>query len=126
MRGEHLVRHAQARWFRLQPDLLLKQGPATRMVLDTKWKLLDARTGSTTRGYGLAEADFYQLHAYGHAYLRGVGEMALVYPLTDAFAAPLEFAFPHSPGLRLWALPFCLRTARLHVPDALLLQLALP
>ena len=126
VRGEHLVRHAQARWFRLQPDLLLKQGPATRMVLDTKWKLLDARTGSTTRGYGLAEADFYQLHAYGHAYLRGVGEMALVYPLTDAFAAPLEFAFPHSPGLRLWALPFCLRTARLHVPDALLLQLAMP
>ncbi len=124
VRSEHLVRHLQARWFRLQPDLLLRQGPAVRMVLDTKWKLLDARAGSAARNYGLAEADFYQLHAYGHAYLRGVGEMALVYPMTDAFAAPLEFTFPHSPGLRLWALPFCLRTARLHVPDALLSQLA--
>ncbi len=122
-RSEHLVRHAQAQWFRLQPDLLLKQGTAARMVLDTKWKLLDARSGSAARGYGLAEADFYQLHAYGHAYLRGVGEMALVYPMTDAFAAPLEFTFPHSPGLRLWALPFCLESARLHLPDALLPQL---
>jgi 5-methylcytosine-specific restriction enzyme subunit McrC len=123
VRSEHLVRHARMSWFRLQPDLLLRQGPAVRMVLDTKWKLPDASLDNATGKYGLAEADFYQLHAYGHAYLHGVGEMALVYPMTDAFAAPLEFTFPHSPSLRLWALPFCLENARLHLPDALLPQL---
>lgn len=120
VRSEHLVTHAQAPLIRLQPDLVLKQGQAVHMVLDTKWKLLDTRVGSAARNHGLAETDFYQLHAYGHAYLRGVGELALVYPMTDTFAAPLEFAFPRSPGLRLWALPFCLRTARLQVPEALL------
>ncbi len=119
VRGEHLVSHERAPWFRLQPDLLIKQGTVVRMVLDTKWKLLDASAGSAAEKYGLAESDFYQLHAYGHTYLRSNGELALVYPMTDAFATPLQFAFPHSPGLRLWVLPFCLRTARLHLPQTL-------
>ncbi|MFZ1838674.1 McrC family protein [Dokdonella sp.] len=124
VRGEHLATHRQRPWFRLQPDLLLKEGQMVRMVLDTKWKLLDTRPGSTLNKYGLSEADFYQLHAYGHAYLNGAGELALVYPMTDAFQAPLEFSFRHSPDLRLWALPFCMKAARLHLPDVLESRLA--
>ena len=124
VRSEHLVMHGQSRWFRLQPDLLIRQGQMVRMVLDTKWKLLDARFGSTVNKYGLSEADFYQLHAYGHAYLNGVGELALIYPMTDAFQEPLEFGFLHNPDLRLWALPFCMKAARLHLPGVLELRLA--
>ena len=64
------------------------------------------------------------MHAYGHAYLCGAGELALVYPMTDTFQEPLEFGFRHSPGLRLWALPFCLKAARLYLPSVLESRLA--
>lgn len=122
--SEHLVTHRQERWFRLRPDLLVQHAHERRMVLDTKWKLLDAVLGNASKRYGLSEADFYQLHAYGHGYLKGRGELALVYPLTDAFNEPLEFGFLHSPGLRLWVLPFCLAKAELRLPDGLMPNLA--
>jgi 5-methylcytosine-specific restriction enzyme subunit McrC len=121
VRSEYLVAHRQQRWFRLKPDLLVQDAHKTRMVLDTKWKLLDAALDNATDKYGVSEADFYQMHAYGHSYLQGVGELALVYPLTDTFKQPMEFSFLHTPGLRLWVLPFCLKQRRLHPPpDALM------
>ena len=43
--------------------------------------------------------------------------MALVYPRTDDFDRPLPpFLFSGAEGLRLWALPFCLRSRSLLVP----------
>lgn len=88
------------------------------MVLDTKWKLLDVRNKSRLEQYGLSQADFYQLKAYGHSYLNGQGHLALVYPKTEGFSDPLEpVEFPASDGLRLWLLPFCLKTRRLVVKE---------
>ena len=111
-RGRHLVRHREQDWFRLVPDILIREGNCNRLVLDTKWKLLDARLADPKQKYGLSERDFYQMLAYGLNYFdESGGDMALVYPKTDAFDRPLPpFQFSGTEGLRLWALPFCLRS----------------
>ena len=113
-RGQHLVRHVGRDWFRLQPDLLIRQAGRHLLVLDTKWKLLDRLNANGTDKYGLSQGDFYQLLAYGNSYLGGQGDVVLIYPRTDAFDAALPvFEFPHSEGLRLWVVPFCLQRRRL-------------
>ena len=113
-RSHHLVRHRDQNWFRLKPDLLIRDGVRDAVVLDTKWKLLNGVKANGTEKYGLSQADFYQLQAYGQSYLDGRGDVVLIYPKTGAFARPLPvFEFPKTKGLRLWVLPFCLTTRRL-------------
>jgi 5-methylcytosine-specific restriction enzyme subunit McrC len=88
-----------------------------RVVLDTKWKLLDATAATGSDKYGLSQGDLYQLHAYGHGYLDGKGDLVLIYQATEAFSAPLPvFEFPKHPDLRLWVLPFDLKKRRLRLP----------
>lgn len=114
----HLIRHLERDRFRMRPDLLIQRDSQNLIVLDTKWKLLDTSTGSGFDTYGLSRSDFYQLHTYGHAYLNGHGDIVLIYPRTEKFAVPLPvFTFPRSSGLRLWVLPFCLKTQLLLVPS---------
>lgn len=97
-----LCQHADSAMFRLEPDLLLQRGQQA-WVLDTKWKRLDG--ADRQNKYGLSQADFYQLFAYGQTYLPGRGEMALIYPRTAQFPEPLPpFEFNHE--LKLWVLPF--------------------
>lgn len=116
-RSHHLVRHREQNWFRLKPDLLIREGGRDALVLDTKWKLLDGLKANGTDKYGLSQGDFYQLQAYGQSYLDGQGDVVLIYPKTAAFDQPLPvFEFPKSEGLRLWVLPFCLTSRRLAVP----------
>jgi len=116
-RSHHLVSHRDQDWFRLKPDLLVRDSDQDLLVLDTKWKLLDGLKANGTDKYGLSQSDFYQLHAYGQSYLDGEGDVVLVYPKTGSFVRPLPvFAFPKSPGLRLWVLPFCLKTKELLIP----------
>ena len=113
-----LVQHQGRDWFLLKPDLLVQErkGNVNRLVLDTKWKLLDQ--SNTANNYALSQADFYQLHAYGHNYLEGQGDVVLIYPKTDTFNQALPvFTFPKSPELRLWVLPFCLESKRLLLPE---------
>jgi 5-methylcytosine-specific restriction enzyme subunit McrC len=116
--GFSLVRHKSQDWFRLKPDLLIQKSAVNRLVLDTKWKLIDGAKANGTDKYGLSQGDFYQLYAYGQAYLDGEGDVVLIYPKTDAFDRPLPvFYFPKSRGLRLWVLPFCLLRCQLILPD---------
>lgn len=115
--SHHLVTHLERNWFRLKPDLLIKDKQKNRMVLDTKWKLLECTKANGTEKYGLAQADFYQLYVYGQHYLNGQGDIVLIYPKTDKFMTPLPvFHFPTSKHLRLWVLPFCLDKATLIQP----------
>lgn len=117
-RSHHLVRHREQNWFRLKPDLLIRETGRDALVLDTKWKLLDGLKASPTDKYGLSQGDFYQLQAYGQSYLDGQGDVVLIYPKTAAFDQPLPvFEFPNSEGLRLWALPFCLTSRRMATPN---------
>ena len=108
-----LVQHMGKDWFSLRPDLLVREGGTNRLVLDTKWKLVDKNKDN----YGLSQADFYQLHAYGHNYLDGQGDVVLIYPKTDTFKQALPVFKFQSSGLRLWVLPFCLESKRLLLPE---------
>lgn len=127
-RSRSLVTHLGQDWFRLKPDLLVQASGANRLVLDTKWKLLESRRATSAEKYGLDQHDFYQLHAYGQNYLDGKGDVVLIYPRTDAFNEALPvFGFPKSAGLRLWVLPLCLKSKQLLLPpcgslDALLIR----
>lgn len=117
VRRHHLVHHGGAKWFELRPDMVVSQQSTDVLVLDTKWKLLDAGRDNGTDKYGLQQNDFYQLHAYGRSYLGGRGVVALVYPRTDKLDQPLPvFDFPGSEGLQLWVLPFCLKQAEVLLP----------
>ncbi len=114
-RAMSLCEHKGSSIFQLRPDLLVEHGGST-WVMDTKWKRIDASAGADK--YGLSQADFYQMFAYGHTYLKGAGELALIYPHWGAFKAPLHpFTMPHrslaqqveshtSATSRLWVFPF--------------------
>lgn len=106
--SEHLCSHQGQRWFLLKPDFLVQRG-SQRWVLDTKWKLLDQSLCGNLEKYGLSQADFYQLFAYGQRYLGGQGTMLLIYPRTSSFQAPLD-DFIFSDQLRLRVVPFDLET----------------
>lgn len=127
-RSHHLVRHREQNWFRLKPDLLIRDTGREVLVLDTKWKLLDSMKANGTDKYGLSQGDFYQLQAYGQSYLDGQGDVVLIYPRTSAFEQPLPvFEFPKSKGLRLWVLPFCLTSKRLEaLPSSSVAELLCP
>ena len=117
-RQHSLCQHQDGKIFELRPDLLLTNEERC-WVLDTKWKVLDS--ADRKNRYGLSQADFYQLFAYGHKYLHGAGEMLLIYPCTECFNAPLP-PFDFSEQLRLWVVPFDLETGQLVLNN----QLALP
>lgn len=108
-RSESLCLHQQQPIFQLEPDILITDG-GQRWVLDTKWKLLDA--SKRVDKYGLNQADFYQLFAYGQKYLAGAGRMALIYPRTETFQKALD-SFNFDDSLNLDVLPFDLDQERL-------------
>ena len=105
-----LCTHQDKPMFKLKPDLLLEHDNQT-WVLDAKWKLINRADRSSK--YGLSQADFYQLFAYGQTYLKGAGEMVLIYPKTERFAVALDEPFIFSDKLKLWVLPFDLEKGRL-------------
>ncbi|MES2205539.1 MAG: McrC family protein [Pseudomonadota bacterium] len=117
--SRYLVEHQAKRWFKMKPDFLVKDNNhVPRLLLDAKWKLLDAR--NKREKYNISQGDLYQLYAYGQHYLEGKGDMVLIYPKTEAFDQPLPvFRFPQTEHLRLWALPFCLEHRKLLLPDAI-------
>lgn len=115
IRTEYLVIHQGKPMFRLQPDLVILDGTLPVSVLDTKWKLIDGSLDDSSRKYGLSQSDFYQLFAYGEKYLKGNGELFLIYPQHTLFPEPLShFAF--ADDLKLWAVPFDMQTDQIRWP----------
>lgn len=72
--------------FRLRRDFLVEYQGGT-WIIDAKWKLLDGADASIN--YGISQADFYQMFAYAHRYLRGNGTLLLVYPSCESFTEPM-------------------------------------
>ncbi|EOB6677948.1 McrC family protein [Vibrio vulnificus] len=101
-RSKHLVKHNGKTQFQLMPDLLMTLPDKSQVVLDTKWKLLDLEA----HNYGISQSDMYQMFAYGHKYLKGSGELYLIYPAHESFTKPIEHSFDFSDDLRLWVVPF--------------------
>jgi 5-methylcytosine-specific restriction enzyme subunit McrC len=110
--GQSLCRHLDSQMFRLRPDFLIEHDSRT-WILDAKWKRIDQNARDTN--YGISQADFYQLFAYGQKYLGGCGEMALIYPASATFQQTLQ-PFHFSPELRLWVIPIDLE--RMDLPLA--------
>ena len=110
--SRHLCRYEEKGFFQLRPDLSLTVGDQ-RWILDAKWKRLDA--SDRDNRFGLSQSDFYQMFAYGQKYLDGVGDLALIYPLTRRFPGPLG-PFEFSGSMRLWILPFDLDARKIHIP----------
>lgn len=109
--SQYLTRHNEQPWFQLRPDFLLLEGTSTT-VLDAKWKRLDASKDNSKDKYGLSQADFYQLYAYGQKYLRGCGRLVLLYPQTANFRESLS-PFFFNDLLRLDVVPFDLTSGKL-------------
>ena len=108
-----LVKHGRHDCFKLRPDLLIqsRQPVQTKMVMDTKWKLVNSNEPKKLL-YGLAQSDFYQMFAYGQKYLGGAGEMYLIYPAHDDFNQPIQQHFAFSETLKLWVVPYQIMAKR--------------
>jgi 5-methylcytosine-specific restriction enzyme subunit McrC len=129
--SEYLVKHKGNKRFMLQPDLLLshitgKEEVKNACVLDTKWKLVsDNNEDDEKTKYGLSQSDFYQMFAYGHKYLKGKGELFLIYPSHDEFNEPIEHSFDFNfndninedEKLRLWVVPLDISVDKPGKPD---------
>lgn len=102
----------------IKPDLLIQQDGVNKVVLDTKWKLLDSAKANGTDKYYLSSSDFYQMLAYATNYLTTnsgcSGTIILIYPKTKTFDKPLPvFEFNNLEKIKLWVLPFCLDEGQL-------------
>ena len=112
-----LVKYNDKTLFTLKPDLMIEQHNEVKYVLDTKWKLLDAKDEQNK--FGLSQADFYQMYAYGMKYLKGKGSLFLVYPSTEQFNKPIPYSFDFNDELKLWVVPFQINIesdSLLHLP----------
>ena len=71
-----LVAEDERRLFQTRPDILVKRGGAVVQVIDTKWKRIAARIDDPKQG--VAQADVYQMMAYGRLY--ACSRLTLLYP----------------------------------------------
>lgn len=69
--------------FRLRPDVLVRDGAATRLILDTKWKRL--LTDAEDRKNGVSQGDVYQLYAYANRFKSP--DNLLLYPMVPGVTA---------------------------------------
>lgn len=123
-----LVKYNGKALFTLKPDLMIEQYNEVKYVLDTKWKLIDVTDEQNK--FGLSQADFYQMYAYGQKYLKGEGELFLIYPWTEQFNEPIKYSFDFDDKLKLWVVPFEIKIdsdSLLHLPvdDCLLKRVGL-
>ena len=108
VKSKSLVRYGNRNYFQLRPDLCLTTRAGSTVVMDTKWKLIDSRKSNGSDKFGISQADFYQMLAYGYKYLDSEGYLALIYPKTDTFSEALDktFYFDNKQKLKLRVLPF--------------------
>lgn len=64
--------------FALRPDIVITREDGSRVILDTKWKVL---IDDPNRNYGISQADMYQMYAYSKKY--EASEIWLLYPVNE-------------------------------------------
>ena len=96
--------------FTMKPDIVIQKGKDIKLILDTKWKLIDEKNPTPTYGkenhHTIKQGDMYQLFAYGKRY--GVTRVILIYPRWSKFNKRLFYRFDDN--LSLVAIPFSLDT----------------
>ncbi len=98
---KYLAKSANKDVFQMRPDICLKSGNSVRYILDAKWKRIDERSADKKRA--IIQSDMYQLFAYATHY--HCSRVALIYPATSEFSAPLSFQFNYE-NYELLCLPF--------------------
>jgi 5-methylcytosine-specific restriction enzyme subunit McrC len=83
----HLARSAGRPAFLLKPDLAFRQSDRFPLLMDAKYKRLDRADIKM----GIAESDFYQMHAYARRY--ECGRVIMVYPQTAEMSQPVRVEF---------------------------------
>jgi len=99
--------------FFTKPDISLASGGGVEFILDAKWKKINLDSGDLK--HGVSQADIYQLYAYGKQH--NCRTVALVYPKTRSFTAPLRYRY--FDGLTLLCLPFDITQPKKSVQCAL-------
>lgn len=81
--------------FALRPDLVIEGKDGRTIIMDTKWKRLNA----TRRNYGIAQGDMYQMYAYAKKYR--ANEVWLLYPLEDELKETEPISYQSDDGVRV-------------------------
>lgn len=121
-KGHSLIEeHLQRRMFALRPDLMLTRDN-TRVIADTKWKLIDQ--GNRSEKYGISQPDIYQLFGYSQKYLvnQDFREVMLIYPASDTFSGPLDPFWYRKGAEVLYVVPYDLHNETLILPEDSLLK----
>ena len=74
--------------FKLRPDLVLRRGDGTSVVMDTKWKKL---IPNPRKNYGISQADMYQMYAYSRKYQ--AKDIWVLYPETSEMNNHAQYTF---------------------------------
>lgn len=74
------------RRFQVRPDIVVRRGAETVMIIDTKWKRISARIDDPKQG--VSQADVYQMMAYGRLY--SCPNLMLLYPYHAGITEPGE------------------------------------
>ncbi|WP_151831647.1 McrC family protein [Acinetobacter ursingii] len=104
--SQHICIHENRQIFKLKPDIHIEL-KNKKIVLDTKWKLIDQ--SNLSGRYGLKDSDIQQMFAYSHHYLQHSSEVILIYPYRkDKFNQPLPIFTFNSTEMKasLKVLPF--------------------
>lgn len=99
-------------WFKLEPDLAIRDKVNFKVIIDTKWKLINQSKNTSQDKYGINQADLYQMFAYGQKYLEGKGKIVLIYPKHQKLHEHLP-VFNFSDELNLYVIPFDLQAGQL-------------
>ena len=103
--------------FMLRPDIVMENNDEGCIIIDTKWKVIDAEHLDKT--YLIDISDMYQLYAYGQKYRYKLStgkdydvipNLVLIYPCSEKFTQPLpEFVYDEVKNrynLKLHVVPF--------------------
>ncbi|QHH92678.1 restriction endonuclease [Acinetobacter gyllenbergii] len=104
--SQHICVYEDKPTFRLRPDIHIQHKQTQKkIVLDTKWKLLDQNNRAGR--FGLKDSDVQQMFAYSHFYLDHQSEVILIYPYQrQKFDKELCFNFNVQGNGVLKAIPF--------------------
>jgi 5-methylcytosine-specific restriction enzyme subunit McrC len=113
--------HLNKTKFNLKPDLQF-ENTKTRVIGDTKWKLIDQ--SNSGKDYNISQADIYQLFGYTKKYLGDQlhKEVLLIYPASDTFTQPLEPFWYRKDDEVLYVVPYDLNSETLILPSDSLLN----
>jgi 5-methylcytosine-specific restriction enzyme subunit McrC len=80
----------EPRSFRLIPDIILSDGKEIKLIIDTKYKILDREK----KHNGISQADIYQMFAYGKKYK--CNRIILLYPWVEELGEYKSEGKPYS------------------------------